>query len=155
MKMIYQLNKKLQQVVCPSWLTWEMPLTAYTLKTASTLICKVEAVNGIPQVGHKGQTTCCLFAVVIHTCNFQCMEGAVWKLPWTLDSVKNGQLRNVTRNLVRTTSLTFLLVLKFSGLGSPRIRLIVADGAVRSVNKSYCCRKKYLRFRKLAIKGGG
>jgi len=38
----------------------------------------VEAVNGIPQVGHEGHTTCCLFAMVIHQGHFP-VEGAVWK----------------------------------------------------------------------------
>jgi len=42
-------------------------------------------------------------------------------LPWTLDSVRNGRLWNVTRNLIPTTSLKFLSALKFPGLGPTRI----------------------------------
>jgi len=49
------------------------------------------------------------------------VEGAVWKLLWTLVSVRNGRLWNVTCNLLRTTSLKFLLALKFPCLGPTRI----------------------------------
>jgi len=34
-------------------------------------ICKVEDVNGIPQVGHEEHTTCCLFVVVMQRSTFQ------------------------------------------------------------------------------------
>jgi len=34
----------------------------------------VEAVNGIPQVGHEGHTTCCLFSMVMRRGTFQWTE---------------------------------------------------------------------------------
>jgi len=59
-----------------------MPFTASTLQIGgyhSYQHCKQlksqsqswTAVNGIPQVGHEGHTTCCLFVVVMHRGTFQ------------------------------------------------------------------------------------
>jgi len=47
------------------------------------------------------------------------------KTAWTLDSVRNGRLWYVTRNLLLTTSLTILFVFKVIGC----IHLRAADDA--------------------------
>jgi len=68
----------------------------------------------------------------IHAQGHSPVEWAEEKLPWTLDSVRDGRLWNVTRNLLRTSSLKFLSVLK-SPLGiDPHTFRRVADDASKA-----------------------
>jgi len=54
-------------------------------------------MNGIPQVGHEGHTTCCCLPWSYIGALFS-GRGSMKMLPWTPVSVRNGRLWNVTRN---------------------------------------------------------
>jgi len=68
----YKFNKNLKYYCFDSMILFLHYCLLTTIKC-----CKVEAVNGIPQVGHEGHTTCCWIKFcIVSEWKFDCLQNA-------------------------------------------------------------------------------